>query len=291
MSRIAKAVLALSLAWPALGAADKPKEEPAAPAEQYQVLVKEYNDAMKGFLEVYRAAKTNEERGKLIQEKYPGFKYAPRFLELAEKNPKDPVALDALEWVVINTRVPGGGKNDSRARAQTLLCDYAASDKVGTVCQIMARGSADKESEKFLRAVLEKNPKRDIQAQACLALAGCLKERVDQHRQLVDDPESAKELESSLGKGAVEELRKEDPTKTSREIEALYERVTKDYSDVKAPRGSSLGEQAKKELYEIRFLAVGKPAPDIEGEDADGKKFKLSDYRGKVVLLDFWGNW
>jgi cytochrome oxidase Cu insertion factor (SCO1/SenC/PrrC family) len=38
-------------------------------------------------------------------------------------------------------------------------------------------------------------------------------------------------------------------------------------------------------------LAVGKVAPDIVGEDIDGKEFKLSDYRGKVVVLDFWGNW
>ncbi|HEY7328670.1 MAG TPA: hypothetical protein VH592_13580 [Gemmataceae bacterium] len=29
-------------------------------------------------------------------------------------------------------------------------------------------------------------------------------------------------------------------------------------------------------------------APDIVGVDADGEKFHLSDYRGKVVLLDFW---
>ena len=38
-------------------------------------------------------------------------------------------------------------------------------------------------------------------------------------------------------------------------------------------------------------LAAGKLAPEIEGEDIDGQTFKLSDYRGKVVLLDFWGNW
>jgi cytochrome oxidase Cu insertion factor (SCO1/SenC/PrrC family) len=37
--------------------------------------------------------------------------------------------------------------------------------------------------------------------------------------------------------------------------------------------------------------AIGKPAPEIEGEDIDGNPFKLSDYRGKVVVLDFWGNW
>jgi hypothetical protein len=36
---------------------------------------------------------------------------------------------------------------------------------------------------------------------------------------------------------------------------------------------------------------VGTKAPEIEGTDIDGKKFKLSDYRGKVVVLDFWGNW
>ncbi len=36
---------------------------------------------------------------------------------------------------------------------------------------------------------------------------------------------------------------------------------------------------------------VGKPAPEIEGEDIEGNSFKLSDYRGKVVVLDFWGNW
>jgi hypothetical protein len=32
---------------------------------------------------------------------------------------------------------------------------------------------------------------------------------------------------------------------------------------------------------------LAKVAPDIEGQDQDGNKFKLSDYREKVVLLDF----
>ena len=34
--------------------------------------------------------------------------------------------------------------------------------------------------------------------------------------------------------------------------------------------------------------AVNTAAPEIEGVDQDGKSFKLSDYKGKVVLLDFW---
>jgi hypothetical protein len=36
---------------------------------------------------------------------------------------------------------------------------------------------------------------------------------------------------------------------------------------------------------------IGEPAPEIDGEDIEGVRFRLSDYRGKVVVLDFWGNW
>jgi len=36
---------------------------------------------------------------------------------------------------------------------------------------------------------------------------------------------------------------------------------------------------------------LGEPAPEIDSEDIDGRRFRLSDYEGKVVLLDFWGNW
>jgi len=38
-------------------------------------------------------------------------------------------------------------------------------------------------------------------------------------------------------------------------------------------------------------VSVGQSAPEIEGADLDSKPFKLSDYRGQVVLLDYWATW
>lgn len=60
-----------------------------------------------------------------------------------------------------------------------------------------------------------------------------------------------------------------------------------------APSGSqsSVPENAQKPNYQRRQFAnilVDYPAPEIVGKDRDGTEFRLSDYRGKVVLLHFW---
>ena len=38
-------------------------------------------------------------------------------------------------------------------------------------------------------------------------------------------------------------------------------------------------------------LMAGRPAPDINLTDVDGKKIKLSDYKGKPIYVDFWATW
>ena len=42
-----------------------------------------------------------------------------------------------------------------------------------------------------------------------------------------------------------------------------------------------------------KILKVEEPrsAPEFELEDVQGKRVKLKDFRGKIVLLDFWATW
>jgi cytochrome oxidase Cu insertion factor (SCO1/SenC/PrrC family) len=88
-------------------------------------------------------------------------------------------------------------------------------------------------------------------------------------------------------------LQRQDRAAVAEEAEALFDRASKKYGNVNIPityygSGGTVGEQAEEELFRIRHLSVGKVAPEIEGEDQDGERFQLSDYRGRVVLLDFW---
>jgi hypothetical protein len=115
--------------------------------------------------------------------------------------------------------------------------------------------------------ILEKSPHKDVQGTACLALGQYLREQTERP-------------------GLKEDARE----KLAKEAEAVLKRAAEKYGDVKTSN-KTVGDLAKAELFEARHLGMGKEAPEIEGEDIDGKKFKLSDYRGKVVVLDFWGHW
>ena len=72
------------------------------------------------------------------------------------------------------------------------------------------------------------------------------------------------------------------------EAETLLARIEKDYgaTDFIGMTGKEFAAGAR---HQIRALRLGEVAPDFEAKDQDGVRFKLSDYRGRVVLLDFWG--
>jgi hypothetical protein len=79
----------------------------------------------------------------------------------------------------------------------------------------------------------------------------------------------------------------------AKDADELYQKARTYLADGAKKHASdgALANQFKDALFMLEKLSIGKAAPEIEAEDLDGKKFKLSDYRGKVVVLDFWGNW
>lgn len=58
-----------------------------------------------------------------------------------------------------------------------------------------------------------------------------------------------------------------------------------------ALRHSTVGQQYAARLAKARQVAVGALAPDFTQNDPTGKPVKLSDFRGKYVLVDFWASW
>jgi hypothetical protein len=288
--QVLAAGLAVLVLTPALRALDEPPEKAKTPRQRYQALFEEHQKAMQQFMDVYQKAKTDDERRKLVQEKYPQPQsYARRFFEIAESAPQDEAAVDALIWIVQHAR---GAPEDNRA-IDRLAASYAEDSRLGEVAARLVY-SESPSAEKLIRAILQKNPSREVKGRACLALAQKLKQQAETVRALKTDPNAAQRYEAyykNQGLGPeFTALRQKDPDALTKEAEAMFERAAHEFADVSHFRGT-IGKSAQAELNEIRNLGIGKPAPEIAGEDIDGKSFKLSEYKGKVVVVDFWGDW
>jgi hypothetical protein len=275
---------------PASWALGEPPGAPGAktdsPLARFEAIQKEYQQAQREFSAVYSKATTDEERRKLVQSKYPNpDTYVPRMMELADSAPGDPAAVDALVWVAQFARQ---SKEADRA-VERLARDHAQHPKLGPVCARLVY-STSPAAESLLRAIAEKNPDRAAQGQASFALAQYLKNEAALVRDMKQDKEMAARYKQFYGPERTEALQAKDADALARQAESLFDAVIEKFSDV-SYRGGDLATAARTELFEIRNLAIGKTAPEISGEDLGGRPMKLSDYKGKVVVLDFWGDW
>jgi thiol-disulfide isomerase/thioredoxin len=279
----------------------------ATPKEQYNALIKQYDLADLLWNKDYNVgdgpqAETDREAR---YRACPIWSFAPRFIKLAETYPEHPAAVDALLWVtdlaahyavVVRELLP------LYARAVELLLERDRIDdpRVGLACLQGLRYDCPP-SERFLRVAMVKSRNREVRARACLGLAKVLSaKRVIALSRAYDEggesplaPLIARRIDPSY----VKYIREANPGALYAEIEALFERAAKDYGDVvydpirEGIHRRTIASVAESELHELRHLSVGKAAPKIEGESVDGEPLKLSDYRGKVVVLNFWASW
>ena len=229
--------------------------------EKLEDLRDEFDERMAKFMEAYRAEQDEAKREKLFEGLYPNpTEFVPRFRALATEFKGTRAAAGALVWIA--THVYG---DTQETAVDELLRDYPDSPLLDQVVPLLANRS-DEGSRTNLRTLLSESPHRIVRGHACRALALNL-------RELAADTKRGERKETLMA-----------------ESRALLMRLQKDFGDLPY-YGRTLGDAARSELFESDRLQIGMLAPDIEGPDLNGVTFKLSDYRGKVVVLDFWGNW
>jgi peroxiredoxin len=254
---------------------------------RYEALVNEFDSAYKTAVDALKKATNDDERIKASLRLPKPNEFAIRFLRLAEEHPDDPAALDSLIWVASNCLFDPNAEKALTAIAHK----HCRSERIKDFCgQCSVYGEPFPPYEEMLRAVLANNPHREVQGAACLALADYLKmakERTESN--LVKLALGGAPSLGAVQKMNVQKMTERGLDKVADESAALFRRVMDDYPDLRLEKNypANAAELAKEQLFVLRNLCVGRKAPEIIGSDIHGKPMKLSDHRGKVVVLDF----
>lgn len=253
-------------------------------ADGYQAILDEYDKAMEAYREAYKNAE-EEDRRRVSRELRPNPEdYVPRFLALAAEHPGSDIAEKALVWVTKNSRDSSAKEKAARA----LVRDHLTSEGLADVCSLF-EGEYGKGTDTLLK-ILDQNPHQSVKGTACLSLARNFVHGFEVAQDLMADPDAEGDKVRRYGETQIERVLAAGADELLAGAEEYYSMAMVEYADVDARRGK-IGATAERELFAFLNLRIGLVAPDIEAEDIDGVVFKLSDYRGKVVVLDFWGNW
>ena len=258
-----------------------------AAVEAYESATDAWQVAQKDHRKAYSKAKTDEERKRIWSDERPNPDlFAPAFMEVASTYPGTKVALDSLGWIA-------GNAQDGVMIASVIdiaVRDYLQSEELGSFVDQVARCS-DPAGERALQTILSSSPHHDVRGKACYQL-GMKKLSAAQLARRIQDAgdEELDMLKSRYTEVAFTRAKGLEPKIIQAVGEKLLERVVNEFGDVRGHR-RTLGKSAAAELFEIRKLQIGMIAPEIEGEEIHEKPMKLSQFRGKVVLLDFWGDW
>lgn len=248
------------------------------PEQQFDALFERLSTARDAFHQerntLYRSfdheSATDDERAKFdekvreLHAREPGAQFVPEFVALAERVKGTDVA--AKSWMQVLQLGGGQPAPDSPVSkaVERLFADHIQSPALAGLAmqlQYAAQALGRKECVEALKKLKQKSPHDAIKAEALFALASLLLDDESQGHDKAQAREALVELQKSYG------------ALTTGQSEMGY------------------AEFAERTIYELDHLQLHMQVPDFEAVDQDGVKFKLSDYAGKVVIVDFWGLW
>lgn len=251
------------LCFAGAGLAQPDTDELTPGQKALQDIVKELNGAQGVLVKEFRAAEDAQEK-EAIRKKFFDLveKTMPRVLQVAIDFPKDAAAEEALFMIL---RRPGNNPLGKKA-LDLILANHLDSPRLSQVCASLADDGAP--GATALEAILAKSPHAGVQGAASLALG----------KNFIRQYETAWIAKDGKANEYADKARK------------ILEQADAKFGDQTVGRGT-LASAVKSALYQLDHLTVGKKAPEISGDDIEGQPLKLSDYSGKVVVVNFWASW
>ena len=226
-------------------------------AKEYKALDKEFKKARSDVFAEMRKLPEGEQMAYYEAHAPNPEDYVPRFFDLAERAARTDTAAQCYRWVISNSQ----DEENFLICTDVLMRDHVDSDVMAEVCSSLQYHDRGGDA---LMDVIAESRNESVVGHAHYYMGKKLADSAD------------------WGGGA--------PDARERAAEHL-QKVVADYAEHAFGNDETLGSVAGRVLFAVQNLVIGKEAPDIEGKDIDGVSFKLSDYRGKVILLDFWGHW
>ena len=276
------------IALPACEASHEAKIQPVkvpdvsvlSPQDAIETLLSKYKEDLATSRQLAKEATTLAEKQLIWHRTLPHQPYQDAMLALADANRGTQIEAHALACACnvgqhTEERVDQERIETRKKIADRLLTDHIESPHLGICLDRLVYSQSD--AIETAARILEKNPAQTVQGNCLLLMALTeLRKRETELKYRTINRKSASDDELATYKeNAIEHLT----------------RIVNNYSHIPYWQDDTLGNYARNQLAKLQRFTVGSMAPEISGLDQDGKPMTLSQFRGRYVVLDFWGSW
>lgn len=241
---------------------EQPKSE--ATMSVYQEKLNSLRDWQKTLLE--NKNQGNEDSKDLIKSMPLTLEDIQSAIQVYQSHSSSAEGLDALQLVYFSSRIAKGAPQEvaleHSAEARNLVLEHHA-DNPNTL-NIFRSVTFEQDGISFLEAAFKKSASREVQKGIAEALIASVASPVTMYL-----PDDEKQEKIAIG---------------TKYAQLYLDELTTDKNSEQAKR-------AKGFLFYNRELGVGHTIPDMMFSNLDGDIEQVSDYAGKVLLIDFWATW